>query len=346
LLYVQPSGATGRVVAYDTTTGRKAFALPAGVSSADGRWHVVTTPSGTQTIVSRFALRTGAAAQISLLRGHWRVTGLSPTGRWAAVMAPGSSSTTTTLAIVDAVRGTFANRIELRGRFEVETVSADGRRLFLIQHLDSSRYLVRLYDLTRERLKTQALSASGAGAPMVGYAWSGVASPDGRWLLTLYLNTQHNHAFVHALDLDLSLPACVDLPSAGNRLGALKRYTLTLSPDGKTLFAANPALGVVAAIDLLNQRVSRVARFAASKAGHPTRSLSAGTISRDGRTLYFSAGRDLWAYDAAYGVVRGPYLTNGRIVGFGYGPRDRTIHALRTDGRMLTFAAASGRRLR
>jgi hypothetical protein len=345
LLYVQPSGADGPVLAYRTTTGRTAFSLPAGVSSADGRWHIVTTPLGHQTAITRFALVTGESVQISLVPGRWTVGGVSPTGRWAAVFAPAGSRSTTRLAIVDAVRGSFVHRVELKGRFEIETLSADGRRLFLIQHLDASRYLVRLYDVAHGRLKTQPLTASGGDAPMIGDAWSGVASPDGRWLLTLYLNTRHNHAFVHALDLEQSAPTCIDLPSA-KRLGSLRRYTLTLSPDGRTLFAANPALGVVAAVDLHTLSVTRTARFAPSSAGRPTRALSAGTISRDGRTLYFSAGTGLWAYDAAYGVVRGPYPTGGRIVGFGYGPRDRTVHAVLSDGRMLTFAAATGRRLR
>lgn len=199
--------------------------------------------------------------------------------------------------------------------------------------------------MTRNQLKTQALKASGEGAPMVGQAWSGVASPNGRWLLTLYLNTGHNHAFIHALDLVRSKPNCISLPSGEHRLDALKRYTLTLSPDGRKLFAANPALGVVAEIDLRAQRVVRTVRFAASAAGATTRKLLAGTISRNGRTLYFSAGRGLWAYDAAAGVVRGPYATGGRIVGFGYGARDRTMHALRADGLVLTFDAATGRRL-
>jgi hypothetical protein len=280
---------------------------------------------------------------VSYVPGRWRIAGVSPTGKWAALVA--SRAAQTRIAIVDAQRGKVVHRANLAGRFEVETISRDGKRLFLIEHLQDGRYLVRLYDLTLGRLKTQALKASGEGAPMVGLAWSGIGSPDGRWLLTLYLNTHHNHAFVHALDLQEGKPACVDLPSGSGRLTSLKRYTLTLSPNGRTLFAANPALGVVASIDLRTLKVTRAARFAPSPAGRPTRQLSAGTISRNGRTLYFSAGSGLWAYDSAYGLVRGPYRTGGQIVGFGYGPGDRTVHALRTDGKMLRFDAATGKRL-
>ena len=342
-LYVQPQGAIGTVAAYDTASGRLAFSLPPGASSADGRWHVSSFPARGHTTLARYALRTGRVVSASSVRGSWRIAVLAPTGRFAALDGGGSS--TTRIAIVDTVRGTVVRKITLRGRFEVETVSADGRRMFLIQHLNDRSYLVRLFDVARNKLVTQALKASGEGSPMVGYAWSGVASPNGRWLLTLYLNTHHRHAFVHALDIVRGEPYCIALPSGHARLPTLERYTLTLSPDGRTLFAANPALGVVSEIALASKRVVREVKFSPSGAGRSTRHLLAGTISRNGRTLYFSAGTGLWAYDAAYGLVRGPYPTGGRIVGFGYGARDRTIHALRADGAMLTFDAASGRRL-
>jgi hypothetical protein len=178
---------------------------------------------------------------------------------------------------------------------------------------------------------------------MAGLAWSGVGSPDGRWLLTLYLNTARNLAFVHALDLERSSPLCIFLPSGGP-FATLKRYGLTLSPDGTRLYATNAAIGAVAEIDLATRKVVRTVRFpAAPRTSGPT--ALTGSISRNGRTLYFSPGRDLWAYDAAYGVVRGPYRTDGAIRGFGFGLGDGRVHALRADGRLLSFEAATGRRL-
>jgi hypothetical protein len=178
---------------------------------------------------------------------------------------------------------------------------------------------------------------------MAGLAWSGVGSPDGRWLLTLYLNTGRKLAFVHALDLVRSSPLCIFLPSNG-AFGALKRYGLTLSPDGRRLYATNAALGAVAEIDLATRKVVRTTRFAATRKLKGPGSLT-GTISRNGRTLYFSPGRDLWAYDTAYGIVRGPYRTGGAIAGFGFSLGDRRVHALRADGRLLTFDAATGEKV-
>ncbi len=199
---------------------------------------------------------------------------------------------------------------------------------------------MRLFDLTRDRLASKPLRGAGEPSVMAGLAWSGIGSPDGRWLLTLYLNTGRNVAFVHALDLVRSSPLCIFLPS-GSSFGALKRYGLTLSPDGRRLYATNAAIGAVAEIDLATRKVVRTARFPATRNRSGSGSLT-GTISRNGRTLYFSPGRDIWAYDTAYGLVRGPYRTGGAISGFGFAAGDRRVHALRTDGRMLTFDAATG----
>ena len=57
---------------------------------------------------------------------------------------------------------------------------------------------------------------------MAGYDWDGVASADGRWLLTLYLSTQRNVAFVHALDLKNQFAICIDLPSGSGDYNVLK----------------------------------------------------------------------------------------------------------------------------
>ena len=341
LLFVQPTGVPGPVLAYDTRSGSRRFALPRGISSSDGRLHVAATSGRVGTVVWRYALASGALQTTWVLRGRWELAAVSPTGVWTALAR--RSPTRTSVRIVGR-SGRVAHELELAGDFEVETISRDGKRLFLIEHLrgQAARYRVRLFDVSRSRLASRPLRGKGEPSVMAGLAWSGVGSPDGRWLLTLYLNTARNLAFVHALDLDRSLPSCIFLPSRTS-VGALKRYSLTLSPDGRRLFATNPALGVVAEIDLERRSVVRTARFAAGAA--PSRVSLPGTVSRSGRTLYFSGGRDLWAYDAAYGVVRGPYRTDGRIIGFGFGASDRRVHALRADGTLLSFDAATGRRL-
>jgi hypothetical protein len=350
LLYVQPEGERGPVSAYDTRTGKLRFRLPAGLSSADGRWHFSAHRwGGETTLVRAVALSNGGIRQTLSLPGRWRLAGVSPQGRWLVLSNRRFRPLRTETAILDTSRGVVVHRFGLRGNFEVETVSPDGLRLFLIEHLrrdGAPRYLVRLYDLGSRRLRSEPLRG-GQDRVMAGYAWSGVASPNGRWLLTLYLNTLRSNAFIHALDLKKGIPRCIDLPSGRGAFDLLKRYSLTLSPNGRTLFAANPAIGAVAEIDLGTRRVIRRSSFGAQQAEGVSRAATlSGTISGNGRTLYFSDGRALWAYDAAYGRVRGPYRTGAPILGFGYGENDRRVHALLAGGRMLTLDAATGKQLR
>jgi hypothetical protein len=348
LLFVQPDGPSGRLVAYDTKTGRPVFALPPGRASADGRTHVTAVPRPRHggTILTRYDVSTGRLVRAVDVPDLWTVAAVSPNGRWAALARRAGRNTH--VGLVDLQRARSVRSTSLRGNFEVETISADGRRLFLIQHLDARRYLVRLYDFRARRLASEPLRG-GDDRLMAGYAWSGIGSRDGRWLLTLYLDTRRSHAFVHALDLVKTQPRCIDLPSHGG-FSRLRQYSLTLSPTSGRLLAANPALGVVSEIDLDKHRVLATARFTGSTGGEAAarrgRASLLAAITRNGRTLYFSNGLLLWAYDAAYGVVRGPYATGGEIVGLGYGEGDRRLHVVRKDGSMLSFVAATGQRVR
>jgi hypothetical protein len=340
LLFAQPLGEAGPLQAFDTSTGRLRFVLPAGRASADGRSFVAVRPIRRSTRVEWFQTATGSFLRGGTVQGRFGLAAVSPDGRFAALVAP--SVRETGIVLVDGLARPV-HRLTLPGRVEVEAISKDGRRLFLIEHVDDHRYRVRTLDL--RSLDAQAIRKRGQLAPMSGYAWNAVASPDGRWLLTLYVDTMRRSAFVHALDLVHARPLCIAVPSRGTET-ALQRYSLKLSPDARTLFAANPALGAVAEVDLERLRVARIARFRPPQiADPPSRRGATATISRDGRTLYFAAGRSLLALDRSRAEVRGPYRTWGRVVGLGFGTGDRRVHVLRADGRLVAFDAASGRML-
>jgi hypothetical protein len=338
LLFAQPRGELGPLHVYDTRTGAVRFTLPAGRASADGRLFVAARPAGNRTILTRHLTASGAVDLARGIPGAWRLAAVSPDGRHVVLSRRARAHTT--LAVVDP-RFAVRHRLRLPGDVEVEAISPDAARLFLVEHLDDRRYRVRTLDL--RSLSARAVRKRGELAPMTGYAWTAVASADGRWLLTLYVDTKRRSAFVHALDLVHARPLCIAVPSRGTER-ALRRYALKLSPDARTLFAANPALGAVAEIDLGRLRVDRVTRFRPPRiADPPTRRGATATISRDGRTLYFAAGRSLLALDRDRAAVRGPYRTWGRVVGVGFGAGDRRVHVLRRDGRFVSFDAATGR---
>jgi PQQ-like domain len=345
LLAVRPNGEWGPLLAYDTATGTQLFALPAGVASADGRSYFTARTRRGETALARYDLKRGKNDRVGSVRGRWFAAAVSHSGHWL-VLARGRPRRTG-IAVVDTRRGDVVHVLTLKGNFEVETISADGERLFLIQYLRRG-YQLRLYDLSRERLRADSLRRKGDDRVMVGSAWGSVASPDGRWLLTLYLNTTKNVAFIHRLDLERSRPLCIFLPSDRGTPGTLAKYTLVLARDGRTAYAANPALGVVAEVDLLKGRVVRTAGFTPSRAQPvtgpgATAPTGSATISNDGRTLYFSGGRSLWAYDTVSGRVRGPYRTRGPVIGLGFGPEGKRVYVVRADRQMLAFDAASGR---
>ena len=215
---------------------------------------------------------------------------------------------------------------------------------------------IRLYDLSKEQLLVDPLRAKGADEVMAGLAWDGIASPDGRWLLTLYLSTRRNPAgrgassvaFIHALNLHDKYPVCLDLPSgSGDPAGrgassfdALKQYTVALSPDGRKAYATNPALGVVAEVGLNQLQVMRTVTFDAGIMTKYAPGASRSLVSKDGRALYFSSGPVLWRYDIASRTVSAPYAVSAPIVGLCLSSDDQRLYVASEGGRLITLRYA------
>lgn len=225
----------------------RAAAAPApGVRAADG--------SATFLVRGRELLRFDAATREQTgrypLRGRWTLGGVSATGRWIGLTRAG-----TEVIVVDAATGKVAHELRLPGRFAVETISKDGDFLFLQQSFVDGSYAVRGYDLVRGQLLPGSLGTKGRTVRMQGRAGQVVASPDGEWLLTLYVDTKSHTAFVHALNLVDRTPICILLPPCEDCADDdLTRWTLRLRPDGRTLLATHPDLGR-AVVDLPSGKV-------------------------------------------------------------------------------------------
>ena len=178
--------------------------------------------------------RAGEPTRTYPLSGSWQLTGVSATGVWVAVQRA-----QTEVLVLDTKRGTVAHRLRLRGNFRVEAISAVGDFLFLEQDFVDGSYAVRGYDLAAGQLLPGSLGRKGETVRMQGDAGQVVASPDGRWLLTVYVETTANTAFVHALNLIERTAICIPLPPC-ERCGA-EDWTLALAKDGRTLRASNPS---------------------------------------------------------------------------------------------------------
>ena len=227
-----------------TAAALVARAVPAslpGVRAADGSASFLVR--GRELV--RFDPATRTQTRSYAIGAGWKLEGVSANGRWIGLTRPG-----TEIRVLDTETGTIVDELELSGDFVVETISVDGDFLFLQQNFVDGTYAVRGYDLARHQMLPGSLGTKGETVKMQGRAGQVVASPDGEWLLTLYVNTESNTAFVHALNLVDRIPVCIVLPPCDEcDESDLAQWTLKLRADGRTLVGTHPALGR-AVIDL------------------------------------------------------------------------------------------------
>jgi hypothetical protein len=107
------------------------------------------------------------------------------------------------------------NSFFLKGIFAFDALSPDGTRLYLTQHVDAnnaSRYVVRAYDLTRDRLLPGRIAdRTQKSWVMQGDALTRTTSQDGRWVYTLFDN-YGGYPFIHALDTVRGVAHCIGIP--------------------------------------------------------------------------------------------------------------------------------------
>jgi hypothetical protein len=329
LMVVRPNGTAGELITYNITTGQEHFRLPAGFLTADESQYYSAAHQRGKTYLNLYNPQTGGIANNITVDGNWSLDGMSANGRWLVLTRfPDEEEQTrrqvngiwqTEIQVIDTQDGRATHTFTLDGNFEIDTISGDGTGLFLIQQLppaNPDHYLIRAYDLSLDELLLDPLRDKRLlDELMVGYPWGSISDPAGVWYPTLYLNTQNNMAFIHALNMETRLTFCINLPSSGGDFNTLQQYTLTLAPDGQKIYAANAALGVVAEVDLQQIMITKQTQFAAHPL--PTRfredsGLNASLITADGKTLYFTDGRQLWRYDTVTGEVSQPLLESDK----------------------------------
>jgi hypothetical protein len=355
VFFARPQGETGPLIAYDMATGAIRFSLPAGRLSADSQ-HYLAARAGAGTQLLGYDSTTGAERLIGQLTGQWELSSVSATGRWAALTRVPTESEKqawstanawkTGVQVVDTNTGQIAHQLELDGNFVVDTLSAQGDSLFVIQYLPAVKpdhYQVRLFDLTTGTLQDGALVDKRDSAEvMAGQRWQAVATSDGSWLYTLYLRTSKNTAFIHALNTVNKFAMCFDLPTVtGSTQDQLKAYSIALAPNGQTIYAANPALGVVAKVDVSSFEVTSAASFAADLATLPA-SASGNYSVADEHGLYFTGGKQIWAFDMTTRQVKSLSTVDNFISGLALGRDGRQLLVARVDQPPVMLDTTSG----
>ena len=198
-----------------------------------------------------------------------------------------------------------------------------GDKLYLLKYMKDG-YEIRVYDLASGRLADKPLKDPKASSTIWGLAWERVASPDGRYLFTLYVGG-NGGAMVHQLDLETSAARCIDLPGTGD-FTSTTTWAMELAPDGKTLWAVNPGYGRIVGIDVGTRKVRVAFRFRRAPVYDNGPVASTSAISPDGKRIALGvAGKIFHVSMANRTVVRGAPRP---VVALGFAPDGSRLWAV------------------
>ena len=158
--------------------------------------------------------------------------GLSRDGKTLVLQSSAYDPNDTSFILVNTRTTQMRDAFFLKGWFAFDALSPDGKRMYLTQHIDAnntSRYVVREYDLTRDRLLPGRIAdRTQKSWVMQGDALTRTTSPNGRWVYTLYDN-YGGYPFIHALDTVRGVAHCIGLPwKSTTDQNALMNIRLTL----------------------------------------------------------------------------------------------------------------------
>lgn len=346
-----------------SATSSTYLTLPDGLTSQDHQRLYTATAQHGQTTISMVNTQTGAAIHTFVIPGSYATTAqdfsnsvLSFDGQWLVLRQLGQNANATTLALVDTKAGRLMKTISLHGTYDLDAVSLDGNSIYLLEKLNdqSGHYYVRLYQVDKNQLYPYPLvDKTIPNDIMTGSALARQMSSDGSTAYTLYIDTVHNIAFVHILPLGTNYygARCIDLP-VGKTADLLHYYTLTLSSDQTTLYAANGALGVVNAISLngpnvFDDKISNSTHFTPDSvsmtSSDKTRMLHNGAaLSSDQKTLYFVGMHGIWAVNTSDLHKRGSYLTQQALTGVAVSADNRTLYAVDPANGITTLDIPTG----
>jgi len=342
--------------------------VPVGVPRPGWSRIVSASIAGDLTVVRDAVNQPGFAGPQLSLEGRWKLptigdsgvpVGVSPDGSTIVLEAAerAANAATTRFAVVEhTFQGApstvgdadlrLVATVELRGRFAYDTLSSDGRILYVVEHLDEAaggHYQVRAVDLPSGVLRDAVIvDKANPDEWMAGSPIAQVRRTDGV-VMTLYDGPEH--PFVHALQSSEAWALCIDLPMAagGDRTG----WGLAAAADGRTVYAANGDSAVVLELDPTEFAVRRTVTLSKSASGPFT-------LAKFGHSDVGPVGRRVVALPDGLGllvgrrdgvtVLNGKDLqelwtvpTGGPVESIGVTPDGSLAFALTRDGRIVAF---------
>jgi DNA-binding beta-propeller fold protein YncE len=331
-----------------------------GALSPDGT-HLYTVSSNTLQDIDPHS---GAVVRTLRLSGSFNLPpatlggipgGLSQNGQWLVLQAAGAQ-TSSHMVLIDTAQLKVTTRIDLEGTFEFDAIDNTGTRLYLIEYTNITQgyYRVRVYEVGAGLGSYTVIDKGGNGIPepMTGVRLSGVFSPDGQWLYSVYAR-QGGGAFVHALNLTMPFAFCLDLPDSGSPTDAF-HWSLALTADGKHLYAANGAMGSVTQIDNLDNYNPTIVRTRQVSAPGATASAlvqsveakelgaNGAVLSHDGSTLVTTGATGLLWIDTATLRARSSQLTKWTVWSLLASPDGSRVYALNDTGAIAELSMSGG----
>jgi hypothetical protein len=361
----EAAGATtkGPIVAViDTHSRSTERRLPWGIPSPDGKHFYSLGWMALQDI----DLHTGAVLRTLQLPGAFEFPpatlggvpgGLSQNGRYLVLQTQGPR-TTSHMVLIDTQQFNIAKRIDLNGKYDFDAVNNSGQNVYVIEYPNpkDSYYHVRVYEVLNGRLADFfVIDKTEPNEVMTGVRLSGVYSPDGQWLYSLY-SRENKGAFVHALNLNQPFAFCLDLPGPGSLgNGNAFEWSLAIAPDGRHVYAANGPLGLVTQIDNLDggrPSITRNGKFSSigTTANLLVKDVSAkqmgrnaAVVSNDGNTLVTAGINGLIWIDTSSLKVRNRSLPNWSVWGLAASPDGAMLYALSDAGGIAEISMVSAK---
>jgi DNA-binding beta-propeller fold protein YncE len=321
----------------DGATGGVLSTIPGGVPAPD--WSAVYTAASDagSTSIAAIDPLTGATISTARARGDLAIRAVSVLGGPVALMVPSTEGASAwspqgraiTGIVVADLRDGSIDRFRLRGNFEPEAFSTDGRSLYLLRYLPATaptHYRVTSLDLSRGKVWDVYGPDKVPVQNMTSTRLVQALSPDASALYTLYSNQPPSFAsgyrppvldaaqavaFIHTLDLANGFAMCVALPKV---FGTARPRTSAIasSPDGRQVFVVDARNGAIAVMSSRRFRVTTFARVDLSPLGGGPISAR---ISADGRTLLVAGRAGLLEIDAKTLATRDLMPTPGATTG-------------------------------
>ena len=352
-----------RIVSFQLGTNGST-SLPTGSFSQDHQHIYTAIPQGTHTSITITSTQGNSASRTFTIPGTYSTNGsdytksvLSADGHWLALRQLAPTSTMTTFALVDTQKGTLAKTFAVQGDFDLDAVSPDGSRVFLLQRLHDTtgHYYVRRYDVASNQLFQGIIAdKSELNDPrMLGTGLTRQMAQDGSRAYTLYTDARSNIAFVHILPLESNFNGarCINLP-AGKSATLLAYYTLALSADGSLLYATNAALGVSVVIgvtdkDAFSDDIATTIHFsplnaqiAPNQTAHTL--YNGAALSSDQSMLYAIGTRGIVAIHLADEKMKQSYASQQTFTGIALSMDNKSLYAVSPNNGITLVDLQSG----